>query len=358
MKALLVAGLLLAAGSASAAETTLELYGERSRTSHVGTGPILRLDFSSRADQVLTGATLRLEFARERRVMPDEPVRIELNGEPLQTLRPEELLPGGGFTVRVPTRLLAGENQLLLRRESQRAECGRGDWRWLVSASLDVKSRSLPLADSLDVLPLPFLDPRYDTSAEIPVVLAKGHGTEQVRIAGWIASWFGVQSPVALRFPVRVGALGEGNAVVVAASEAELRALGLDPPPRPGASLRNHPAQPGGTAKLLLLYGTSAEELRAAASELLTRGGPLPEQPAPYAAPRWAKPGPEVLLGELPNVGTLAHVGQTDGAIRVRFRVAPDLWLWPGESVRLDLGYVQALPPGVGAPRLDVIFNG
>src|SRR5438128_1068953 len=41
-----------------------------------------------------------------------------------------------------------------------------------------------------------------------------------------------------------------------------------------------------------------------------------------------------------------------------RFRVAPDLWIWPAEFVVLDLGYSERIPRGAIPPRLDVEING
>jgi hypothetical protein len=54
----------------------------------------------------------------------------------------------------------------------------------------------------------------------------------------------------------------------------------------------------------------------------------------------------------------LAHEGSTPATLSVRFRVPPDLWIWPAEFVVLDLGYSERIPRGAVPPRLDVEMNG
>jgi hypothetical protein len=65
-----------------------------------------------------------------------------------------------------------------------------------------------------------------------------------------------------------------------------------------------------------------------------------------------------VSFRDYPLGGTPAHDGATPATLAVRFRIAPDLSIWPADSVTMDLGWSERLPPGVPAPRLDVELNG
>src|SRR5207245_2795704 len=78
----------------------------------------------------------------------------------------------------------------------------------------------------------------------------------------------------------------------------------------------------------------------------------------PYSAPRWVPSGRPVPFSQYPAGGVFAHEGSTPATLSVRFRVAPDLWIWPAEFVVLDLGYSERIPGGTVPPRLDVEMNG
>jgi hypothetical protein len=54
----------------------------------------------------------------------------------------------------------------------------------------------------------------------------------------------------------------------------------------------------------------------------------------------------------------LGHEGAAPATLSLRFRVAPDLWIWPADALTLDLGWSERLPAGVEPPRLDVEVNG
>jgi cellulose synthase (UDP-forming) len=132
----------------------------------------------------------------------------------------------------------------------------------------------------------------------------------------------------------------------------------------------DHPEHPESNVKLLVIGGRSADELRNAVESLATRTakltGPevtLPRAPRqapapPYSAPRWVPSGRAVPFSQYPSGSVFAHEGSTPATLSVRFRVAPDLFIWPAEFVVLDLAYSERIPRGAVAPRLDAEING
>jgi cellulose synthase (UDP-forming) len=132
----------------------------------------------------------------------------------------------------------------------------------------------------------------------------------------------------------------------------------------------DHPEHPESNVKLLVIGGRSADELRSAVESLAGRNArltgaevmlprPVPQPPAaPYSAPRWVPSERPVPFSQYPSGSVFAHEGSTPATLSVRFRVAPDLWIWPAEFVVLDLGYSERIPRGALPPRLDAEING
>ncbi|BAN96887.1 cellulose synthase BcsB [Plautia stali symbiont] len=103
--------------------------------------------------------------------------------------------------------------------------------------------------------------------------------------------------------------------------------------------------------KLLLVVGADDAQLRQAANRLTTQ--PLatdasslnvPPQPIgvhkPYDAPRWINTSRPVRLSELLRKDqSLTTTGIWHDALRVNFRAAPDLFLWDGDAIPVNLHY-------------------
>jgi cellulose synthase (UDP-forming) len=217
---------------------------------------------------------------------------------------------------------------------------------------------------------LPFFDRGHDTSATVPVVLAHPPSRDEVRLLALVASWFAADAPLPLAFEARLGELPDSRAVVLLDSDEDARRLGIEPLPGPSIRMSDHPQHPESNVKLLVIGGRSPDELRRAVESLALRTArlagpeallpPAPKQPpaAPYAAPRWVPSGRVVPFSQYPAGGVFAHEGSTPATLSVRFRVAPDLWVWPAEFVLLDLGYSEHVPRGAPPPRLDAEMNG
>jgi cellulose synthase (UDP-forming) len=119
-----------------------------------------------------------------------------------------------------PTRCLSSEGTC--------AACGTGPAPWITispTTALHFSGSQLLLANDLSLLPVPFLDAIGQRSSTVPVAFSDAPDTETLRAAAIVASWFGVLSDVrGVRFPVTVGDLPMGNAVVFARRGSALEA--------------------------------------------------------------------------------------------------------------------------------------
>lgn len=348
----------------------------------------LEFPFAARADEELIAATVLVTFAPpDPDVPPIGGVEVLVNDERVA------LLEAGGaagasprHAVPVPRQLLAPRNQLAVRlvpaRSQAQPSSSRGEggapcdatpglWRAVEGIGLDLRGSPVPLPDDLALLPMPFVDRGFDDAATIPIALAGPVTPELARTASIVASAIAVDAPLPVTFTARVGELPEGRGVVVVDGPVSAARFGVEPLPGPAVRMEDNPRHPGSNAKLLVVGGRDEDELRVAAEGLAARRArlvgrevrlspPPPEAPAPpYSAPRWVQSDRLVRFGDYPEAGSVfAHDGGTPTTLSVRFRVAPDLWIWPRDLVALDLGWSERLPPGAPVPRLDVEMNG
>ena len=333
-----------------------------SKAQREASAPALEFPFVARADEHLTGATVRLAF--------DGPADVEVlvNDERLAILSPAQ----GTHDIPVARALLADRNQLTLRLRESSGRCAAhpGGWRGLRAAGVVMQADPVPLPDELALLPLPFFDRGFDTQAAVPVVLAHPPSLDDARLAAEAAGWFAMDAPIPLSFEAHVGALPDSRALVLLSSAADAARLGLPAPGGPSVRMIDHPAHPGSNVKLLVIQGRTPLELRAAVESLASRAQhlagpevrlrPQPPQPPapPYSAPRWIAADRPVPFSHYPEHAVLSHDGSAPATLAVRFRMPPDLWIWPADSVALDLRWTTKLPRGAAPPRLDVEMNG
>ncbi len=346
------------------------------------TQPTLSFPFATRGDQVFTAATLQLRFAD--RIDPAWGVRgldVLVNQEKMASLGPDAIHadlrghPTATASVSIDPKALGDKNTLTFALAMDRPPtCGRvlsDAWNVLRDGELVLEAAPLPLPDELSLLPLPFVDRAFDRDAVIHVAFASQPSLATVRLAGMIASWFGIDAGAEARFPVSEGSLPDASTVVLIDSAESAAALGLAAPTGPAIEMLDHPRHPGGNVKLLVLSGRDAEELRRAVETLVDGSAgrfhgaraevveaPMPRVYAPYSSPRWMVADREIPFAHAFSPEQLTHVGMTGGKIALGFRLPPDLWVWPNEFIDLDLGYAITLPPGTPAPRLDLQLNG
>ena len=215
---------------------------------------------------------------------------------------------------------------------------------------IDIRGNLLHLADDLKQLPMPFVDPAVIQPLSVPVVFPVAPSFKAVQAAGIVTSYFGMISenrPV--RFPVHIGTIPAGNAILIAESPSSLPAgLNLSGVTSPTVAMRDNPNDP--FSKLLVITGGNADDLIKAAqavalhSEMLDgpqasiQGITLPAKQAPDGAPRWARTDQTIALWDYAT----AEQMQGDGTapLNVYFRIPPDIYYaTEGPNTKLHVVY-------------------
>ncbi|MFM2066435.1 MAG: hypothetical protein RLZZ584_1344 [Pseudomonadota bacterium] len=243
-------------------------------------------------------------------------------------------------------------------------------WAQLASAStLVLVTRPLPLRNDLALLPAPFFDARDASRLELPFVFAARPGTDTLRGAGVLASWFGALAAWrGAQFPALLDELPAGHAVVFATNAERPRGLTLAPVEQPTLSVISHPNHP--TAKLLLVQGRDGEQLVTAARALAlgqaVLSGPsvqvsqldLPPRRGLHDAPNIQPGGALVRLGDLQKQpGQLEVAGNTLDMVRVPLRLPADIVTWEARGLPVNLRYRYTPPTEEGTARLAVQVN-
>ena len=127
------------------------------------------------------------------------------------------------------------------------------------------------------------------------------------------AAWFGLLADsTPIRFPVTVGSIPTGNAIVIGASSAALHAsLQIANGSGPTVAMRSNPSDP--YSKILLITGDSDDDLLTAAlafvlqrdifegSQVRISSIKIPAQREPDDAPRWLS------TEKITRIGDIAH---------------------------------------------------
>jgi len=303
--------------------------------------------------KIISSASLSLHYQAPLVGANESWLDVWLNGTRVGSL---PLLPGSQQTdVALPADLLTNQNTLTLQLQGNCAACKRARRAWVAidpASELALSGTRLPLPNDLALLPIPFFDPAFQHAWSLPVVFSGRPDFAELLAASTVASWFGVSSDFrGVRFPVSLGELPHGNAVVLALRDSEL-ARELSLPSRPGAqiAIRDNPVDPYG--KLLILAGDGTEQLVTAARSLVTRNNAqahadavsvksVDESPRQkYEAPRWLASNQPAAIGTYTTNERLRLKGS--GSINIYFRIPPDLLLEARDSVPLELKYSYA----------------
>ena len=223
---------------------------------------------------------------------------------------------------------------------------------------LDIGGDFAPLAGDLKQLPAPFVDPAAIAPVSLPVVFPAPPSLKAIQAAGIVSSYFGLVSESRpARFPVRIGAIPQGNAIVIAENPANLPpALNLSAVNSPTVAMRTNPNDPYG--KILIITGANAEDAVTAAQAVALHTGmltgdqttiaglTLPGKQAPDFAPRWVRTDQTIPLSEISTAGELQ--GDGSAPLNVHFRVPPDLDYDAGRpNTKLHLIYrYNSIPVG------------
>jgi cellulose synthase (UDP-forming) len=204
------------------------------------------------------------------------------------------------------------------------------------STFLNIEGDLLPLADDVKQLPMPFLDPAVIQPLSIPIVFASAPSYKAIQAAGVVSSYFGLISEArSVRFPVHIGAIPQGNAIVIAENSGSLPAgVSLPSVNSPTVAMRNNPNDPFG--KILVLAGADADQVLIAAQAVamhtdLLNGAQatidtlkLQEKRKADDAPRWASTDKTIALWDYAAADQLQ--GDGSAPLNVYFRVPPDIY--------------------------------
>jgi cellulose synthase (UDP-forming) len=223
---------------------------------------------------------------------------------------------------------------------------------------LDIEGDQLPLADDLKQLPMPFMDPAVIQPLSIPIVFLSAPSYKAIQAAGIVSSYFGLISegrPV--RFPVHIGPIPKGNAIVILDGSGTLP-IGLNLPGISGPTVAMHANPNDAYGKLLIIGGANADEAITAAqavglhSDMLNGAQTtidnlrLPTQRKPDDAPRWAQTDQRIALWNYANADQLQ--GDGSAPLPVYFRIPPDIYYsseGPNTTLRISYRY-NSIPIG------------
>jgi cellulose synthase (UDP-forming) len=350
--------------------------------------------FTLSQTHVARTAIIHVHYAFSPSLIPQlSHLKLMLNGTLFATIQPAAGKFGGSdgsdteADFNIPPELLVHSNALTIEfigHYTMGCEDPTSTSLWArvdPNTSLDISGDLLPLADDLKQLPVPFVDPAAIQPLSIPIVFPRQPSFKAIQAAGIVASYFGlVSADRPVRFPVSIGTIPPGNAIVIAENTAGLdAALNLSAITGPTVAMRANPNDPYG--KILIVTGTSADDAIIAAQALALHSGllsgaqasisnfVLPAKQAPDAAPRWARTDQTI-----PLVATADHLQSAqlqgaqlrgDGAATLNsyFRIPPDLYYDAGDdSPRLHLAYrYNSIPIGPDSSlqvRLNSAFIG
>jgi cellulose synthase (UDP-forming) len=332
---------------------------------------------------VVRTATIHVHYAFSPSLIPQlSHLKLILNGTLFATIQPT----AGKFSgsdgsdteadFNIPPELLVHSNTLTIEfigHYTMGCEDPTSTSLWARvdrNTSLDIRGDLLPHADDLKQLPVPFVDPTAIQPFSIPIVFLGQPSFRAIQAAGVVASYFGlISADRPVRFPVSIGTIPPGNAIVIAENAAILDpGLNLSAITGPTVAMRTNPNDP--YSKILIITGASADDAIVAAQALALHSGllngaqtsianfVLPAKQAPDAAPRWARTDqtiPFVTTGELQGAQLQGNGAAT---LNAYFRIPPDLYYdAENDSPRLHLAYrYNSIPIGPSS-SLQVHLN-
>jgi cellulose synthase (UDP-forming) len=307
-------------------------------------------------------AKIHIYYAFSPSLLPQlSHIKLILNGTLFATIQPTPGQVGGSssqdaeaeFTI--PPELLVHNNALTIQfigHYTMICEDPANTTLWSRvhrNTFLDIQGDLLPLADDLKQLPMPFLDPAVIQPLSIPIVFASAPSFKAIQAAGVVSSYFGLISETRpVRFPVHIGPIPAGNAIVISDNPANLPpGLNLPNVSSPTVAMRTNPNDPFG--KVLVLAGADPDQLLIAAQAValhtdMLQGAQatidslrLPDKQQPDGAPRWARTDQTIALWDYANADQLQ--GDGSAPLNVYFRVPPDIFYSDRPNALLRLVY-------------------
>src|SRR6185312_2158087 len=302
--------------------------------------------FSLPQSEVVKAATLKLRYHFSPGLLPAmSHLNVSINGTLFATLPIASSANNGLLesTLTVPAEMLVHDNQLTFQfvgHYTAQCEDPSNSALWArvdADSSMELVGSVLPLQNDLKLLPMPFYEAGVNLHPSMAIVFMAQPSVKALEAAGIAASWIGIlNEDHGARFPVTVGSIPAGNAIVISENAADLpAALGVTAGGGATIAIRTNPNDP--YSKVLVLTGENADDLLTATKTLPLSAGQLAgatanvKQPRetksrqPDDAPRWLSTEKLTTLGELANQTELQGVG--DVPLGVYFRIPPDLYL-------------------------------
>ncbi|MBY4953948.1 cellulose biosynthesis cyclic di-GMP-binding regulatory protein BcsB [Pantoea sp. DY-17] len=314
--------------------------------------------FTLPSDEVITNARLNLSLRVSAALAArNTSLQLMLNGQPLGTL------PLGAsdsdvsdYQLDIPAAMVVSSNNLSFKiNDADKLLCEKESAQQyqvsiLPKTTLSLEGQQLNIGTSLRNFPRPFIDAQRMTPASVTFGFAANVAPDSISAAALVASWMGIQSDYrGIRFPVVRGDLPEHNGILVGHPGDKIGTVTLPATSGPLLQVIDNPNNP--VYKLLLVVGANDDQLRQAANRLTTQplatdASSLNVQPQPigerkpYDAPRWINTTRPVRLSELLRKDqSLTTTGIWHDALSVNFRAAPDLFLWDGDTIPVELHY-------------------
>jgi cellulose synthase (UDP-forming) len=360
-----------------------------------GTDASSTVHFSLPQTETVKTGTMKLRYHFAPGLMPSlSHLKVTLNGTLVATLAVDQppATPASAGTdtkadnkidqhsgpleanVPLPAELLAHNNELTFEFVGHYAlKCEDPAYSALwsqidTSSTIQLAGALTPLHDDLKMLPLPFYDAAVNLRPIIPIVFLTQPSGKALQAAGIVASWFGILTDARpVRFPVSVGAIPQGNAIIISESAASLPAsLQMAASSGPNIAMRANPSDPG--SKVLVLTGDTADDLLTAAMALtlqrdLLQGEQvripslkMPSAREPDDAPRWLSTQQINHIGDIVSSTELQNDGSAP--IAAYMRLPPDLYYGARRNLGLRLGYRYNAIPLADASTLQVYLNG
>ncbi|WP_051360334.1 cellulose biosynthesis cyclic di-GMP-binding regulatory protein BcsB [Candidatus Symbiobacter mobilis] len=332
------------------------------------------LTFSVRSDEMVVAAKLSIVYDYSPSLIPEwSHLRILLN-ERVSTVfeLPAGKNLGNRREIDLDPRWFADANFLrfhLIAHYTRQCENMFHTSLWLTLndiAKLELTLAPKTRTNDLKYLPAPFFDKFDDAMLKLPFVFPARPSRGAVQAAGIVASWFSIQAGArGAQFPVSLGTLPEGNAVVF--TQGMQGVPGVNVPADAHLSVITHPNNP--LAKLLVFSGVQDADLLRAARTLalvsatlagpavrITQETPMEER-VPYDAPAWVPSHRPVRFGELAKPEELRVHGWYPEVIRLNYRVSPDVFTWRTKGVPMQLRYRFLRLPEHKNSSLNVSLN-
>ena len=319
---------------------------------------------------VVRSAKIHMYYAFSPSLLPQfSHIKLIMNGALFATVQPTPGQVGGSssqdaeaeFTV--PPELLVHNNALTIQfigHYTMVCEDPANTTLWARvhrNTFLELQGDLLPLADDVKQLPMPFLDPAVIQPLSIPIVFASAPSYKAIQAAGVVSSYFGLISESrSVRFPVHIGAIPQGNAIVISDNPGNLSAgVNLPSVSSPTVAMRTNPNDP--YSKILVVAGADADQVLVAAQAVALHGDvlagaqatidhlKLPGKQQPDGAPRWARSDQTIALWDYATAEQLQ--GDGSAPLNVYFRIAPDIFYSERPNAILRLAYrYNSIPIG------------